>query len=178
MNRLLTTTTKGTTNDLSNPGVTEGPTQALKASSSSRNTGTVIGAAVGAGALGLAACLGAIGFYAYRKKSQANKSGSNATVNTAEITLKNTENYQQIPIAGVNQQSENGYGIIVAENNQPPEESKYAKIDATKKTEKEYDHPPQFMTHEQANKTHPNYGQIDETKKDENEYENVPKLEI
>jgi uncharacterized protein HemX len=135
MNRLLTTTTKGTTNDLSNPGVTEGPTQALKASSSSRNTGTVIGAAVGAGALGLAACLGAIGFYAYRKKSQANKSGSNATVNTAEITLKNTENYQQIPIAGSNQKTQRTQRTV---------QSDYGKIDATKKTEKEYENVPKL----------------------------------
>jgi hypothetical protein len=96
----------------------------------------VIGAAAaGAGGFALAVCLGTIGFYAYRKKSQANKLISNTPVNKPEIALKHTENYQQIPIAGSNQKTQRTQRTV---------QSDYGKIDATKKTEKEYENVPKL----------------------------------
>jgi hypothetical protein len=145
----------GTTNNLTNSVATEPSTHDTQAGVTSGNTGTLIGAAVGASIFGLAACLGAIGFYSYRKKSKATK----AELNKSNVALQDKTNV-----------SEQEHRIVSPQ-------SDYGKIDEMKKTEKEYDYPPQFMRHEATN-AHPDYGKIDETKKTENEYDCPTKLEI
>jgi hypothetical protein len=108
MTGLLTTAVNGT------------PTQNTKAGSSSGgNTGTVIGAAAGASVFGLAACLGAVGFYAYRKKSKANK----AELNKTDVAMQDKDRVSEQQNRVVSQQSN------------------YGKIDENKKTENEYDRP-------------------------------------
>jgi hypothetical protein len=114
-----------------------------KASTTNGNStvrSTVIAAASVGGVIGLAACLGAIGFYAYRKKSRENKI-DNVNSNEQSSALKKVENYQQILTAPRSQQPSNEYSILALAENKPAEESKYAKIDEMKKNENEYDRP-------------------------------------
>jgi hypothetical protein len=106
------------------------------------NKGSIIAATVGGGMV-LASCLAAIGFYAHRKKAEANKT-NNVISNEQDTALKDIENYQQIPIASPNQQAQNEYGIYVIADDKHVEESKYAKIDEIKKDEKQYDNAPKL----------------------------------
>jgi hypothetical protein len=119
VNGTTTSNQSGTTKNSSSSAVTETQTQDTKADTSSGNTGTVIGAAVGASVFGLAACLGAVGFYAYRKKSKATK----AELNKTDVALQDKNNVSE------------------QENRIVSLQSDYGKIDEMKNTEKEYDHP-------------------------------------
>jgi hypothetical protein len=114
----------------------------LQITTGSRNSiGIAAGAA--AGAIAFASCLAAVGFYAYRKITRA-KEVNSAIPDAKAVALKNVDTYQQIPIAPANQQPQNEYSIFTPPENKPREESKYAKIDETKKTEKEYDDVPKL----------------------------------
>jgi hypothetical protein len=135
--------------------VTETPIQTISIGENSGVSSTVIGAAAGAGSFALLVSVAAAGFFACRKKSQSN--------NENGIALQDNNNL-----------SEQQNSTVVPRTN-------YGKIDETKKIENEYDHPPQFMTHEQPNSaiaSRTDYGKIDESKKTENEYDRPTKLEI
>jgi hypothetical protein len=108
-------------------------------------SGNSIGIAAGAaaGAIAFASCLAAVGFYAYRKITRA-KEVNSAIPDAKAVALKNVENYQQMQIADPNQQSQNQYGSYVSTTNKSAVESKYGKIDETKKTENEYNDIPKL----------------------------------
>jgi hypothetical protein len=93
--------------------------QAATTGENSGVNGTVIGDAVGGavGGIALTACLAAVGFYAYRKKSGANQS-SNSASNNESVALKDKN-------------------TVTARSN-------YGRIDEMKKTENEYENVPKL----------------------------------
>jgi hypothetical protein len=98
---------------------TELTNQLTPARTASGGSGTVISAAVGgiAGGLALAGCLAAVGFYAYRKKSGANQSSNPASNNDS---------------------------VALQDKNSVSTRSNYGRIDELKKNEKEYDDVPKL----------------------------------
>jgi hypothetical protein len=108
--------------------------KAIQASTTSENSSissdTVIGAAAGgvAGGIALTTCLGAIGFYACRKKSRATKP-TNTESTKSDIALQDKANE--------NKRQAQYQRASVAQKN-------YREIDATKKTEKEYENVPKL----------------------------------
>jgi hypothetical protein len=88
------------------------------------NLGAYIGGAA-AGGFCLAACLGAIGFYAYRKKSSINQS-TNAELNKGDIALQDKNK--------ASDREEQSDRVVAVRPN-------YSQIDEVKKTQNEYDRP-------------------------------------
>ena len=123
--------------------------QAPSTNNKSETNGTTVGIAAGVvGAIGLGACVGAIGFYAYRKKSQA-KQPKNSVVNDEVGTAlqdKKTDNYQKIPMQSsaepVRDYAQiNLKNVDQSDNNIPVSNSNYGRIDEMKQSENQYDKP-------------------------------------